>query len=366
MKLPIVNPILRLIGKIISLIIFFLTILAAFGGKINPDIIALPSVLVLLLPYLGLLTVIITVLWLLAGRFIFGGLGVGVIVLCASSLSTVLPCHFSKKPSENAVTFKLLTFNFLHGDDLQYPDAPGNRAVDFLINCGADIICLQELHQFHHEEVHNLSKELKDSLFSVYPYQGGDIYSDLTVLSKFPVKMEKVSDAPRTGFTKYDCFRLNVKGHKLTIFNVHLDSYYLSEHERAVVTDIKSVKTAKESLSEFKGTIRLKLTESFRHRAKTVKEMLSIIEPMKGPVIVCGDFNDVPESYVYRLMKGAGFNDAYAETGFGPLYTYNKHLFLFHLDQIFYKGNLKALSVKKEKIKTSDHYPLMAEFEFTE
>lgn len=44
--------------------------------------------------------------------------------------------------------------------------------------------------------------------------------------------------------------------------------------------------------------------------------------------------------------------------------TYNAHYFWFHLDQIFYRGGLRALSVKKIKTKVSDHYPLMAEFEF--
>ena len=58
-------------------------------------------------------------------------------------------------------------------------------------------------------------------------------------------------------------------------------------------------------------------------------------------------------------------NDAYSETNFGPTFTYNKHLFLFHIDQILYKGDLKALKVERGSIDTSDHYPLLAEFELT-
>lgn len=85
---------------------------------------------------------------------------------------------------------------------------------------------------------------------------------------------------------------------------------------------------------------------------------------MKGPMIICGDFNDVPESYAYRLLKGNDLKDAYVETGFGPMITYNAHAFWFHLDQIFYRGALRPLSVRKGKTKLSDHYPLFAEFEF--
>lgn len=44
--------------------------------------------------------------------------------------------------------------------------------------------------------------------------------------------------------------------------------------------------------------------------------------------------------------------------------TYNKHLFWFHIDQILYRGAIRPLSVKKGSLKSSDHYPLTAEFEF--
>ena len=43
----IISPLIRLALKIASIVLFVVTLAAAFGGKVNPDYMALPSVLVL-------------------------------------------------------------------------------------------------------------------------------------------------------------------------------------------------------------------------------------------------------------------------------------------------------------------------------
>ncbi len=83
-----------------------------------------------------------------------------------------------------------------------------------------------------------------------------------------------------------------------------------------------------------------------------------------NPTIISGDFNDVAGSWAYRKLIQAGYTDAYAETAFGPTITYNQHMFFFHIDQVFFRGRIDTLSVKRLKLETSDHYPLMAEFAF--
>ena len=68
---------------------------------------------------------------------------------------------------------------------------------------------------------------------------------------------------------------------------------------------------------------------------------------------------------LFRSIRGNDLGDAYAETSFGPLITYNRHGFLFHLDQILYRDKfMKALKVEKGSLKSSDHYPLLSEFEW--
>ncbi len=369
MFIPVVKPIVRTILRIVSILIFILTIFAAYGGRFTPDFFTLPSILCLTAPYLAVTTLIISILWFIGGKWITGGLGILSLVASWSALAAITPLGFSKSAENPANTFTLLTYNIVHGIDQQQEDAQeGNRSFEYVLHSGADIVCLQEVKDWDDpEEIPNFTRELRDSLRAVYPYWAGATgASDTKVLSKFPVREIRAGSLIDNRFDPYcyTFYKIDVKGHPLTLVNIHFKSYNLTDEERRVVTDVKNVETAKESVREMKGTIWSKMGEGFRKRKTDVENLRTALRKIDGPLIVCGDFNDVPESYSYRLLRDEGLKDAYAQTGFGPMITYNQHLFWFHIDQIFYRGGLRPLSVKKGKLKSSDHYPLIAEFEF--
>lgn len=367
----IVSPLIRLILKIASVAVFLLTIFSAYGGLVNPEYMTVPSVAVLALPYLAILTLLIGLGWLASGRLIMAALaGVTLFACWGTSLKDASPLSFSKSPDEGNRTFTLMTFNCLHLADTTDSSRPGNRAIDFLIGSGADIICLQELVDLESShEVHHWSRGLIDSLYAAYPYRAGSRDSDLKVLSKYPVKEMKDRSADKVSFgmakhgQRWCLFEVDIDGLKLPVVNFHLASYNLTDTEREVVTEISGVTTAKKSYKEFRREIFPKMGSAFRVRAAGVKDMTEATEGI-SPLVACGDFNDVAGSWAYRQMRKAGFQDAYSETAFGPTNTFNQFLFLFHIDQIFYRGsNLRALSVKRLKIDTSDHFPLQATFE---
>lgn len=368
MFIPLVKPALRIAAFVISCIIYALTIFSAYGGRFNPDLFTLPGTMTLLLPWFSTATLIITILWFCFRRFFAGGLGIVAILISWGPISSVSPLGAPKKPAPGAQTFTLMTYNMIHGWDQEHKNSPSNRTIDYIINTNTDIVCLQEADTVARKgEIPNFTEEQFQKLHELYPYQVGDLKLDMKVLSKYPVVYEKGYSFIEGTYDKkrYTFYRFNINGHKLMIINVHLMSFMLSAKERQVVTDIRSIEGVKESYAELKGGIREKLEKGFQKRKKDVEILRRTIDKLKGPLIICGDFNDVPESYAYRLLKGTDMKDAYIETGFGPLVTYNQHAFWFHLDQILYRGDLKALSVRKGKTKVSDHYPLIAEFEFT-
>lgn len=368
----IVSPLIRLALKIASVILFVVTIAAAYGGKVNPDYMTLPSVLALALPYLAIATLVAGLAWLLSGRIIMAAVAGVTLFVCWGTLKDVTPIAFSKEPQEGACTFRLMTFNSLHLADTTNRDTPGNRAIKFLIESGADIICLQELINFEDPtEIHHWSRSLIDSLYAAYPYRAAGVHSasDLKILSKYPVQRITVANRDSeeesywTPRRRWTLFEVDIDGFLLPVADFHMTSYELTDTEREVVTEIRGVQTAKKSLQEFRYEIFPKLGEAFRTRAKNVQEMTTSLSGY-NTIIACGDFNDVPGSWSYRLMRKAGFNDAYPETSLGPTNTFNQFLFLFHIDQIFYRGyRLKALKTKRHRINTSDHYPVEATFE---
>lgn len=366
----IVSPLIRLAFKIISIVLFILTIAAAYGGKCDPEYMTLPSVLVLALPYLAIATFVATVIWLLKGRLIMAILGILTIIACWPTLKDVTPIAFSKSEGTKTQTFRIITYNCLHLADTTKSEAPGNRAIRFLIDSEADIVCLQELKNFEDpNEIHHWQRQLIDSLYQAYPYRAGTTDTDLKVLSKYPVKLIPIAsaDAEKENYwrqrRRWRLFEVDIKGFKLNLVDFHMSSYELSDNEREVLTEIRGVSTAKKSYKEFRQDIFPKLGEAFRARSYNVTEMVETTSDI-NPIIACGDFNDVAGSWAYRIMRNAGFKDAYSETSFGPTNTFNQFLFLFHIDQIFYRGDqLRALKTKRHKINTSDHYPVEATFE---
>lgn len=363
----ITRSLLKLIAKIASIVLYILTIFSGFGGKFNPEFFTIPAIMTLIFPLLVILTLIVSICWLISRKFITGGLGLLALFLTMSSIRMAVPIGFPEKAPENAVTFKILTFNSLHFDDIRQPDSENQRAIHFLMESGADIICLQELKTFFEdwEMKKDVPPALLDSLWKIYPYRAThDGFNDLKVLSKYPVKFIKPLSSQVSFTPSFAAFRTDIKGNKLIVVNVHLTSYNLTQKEQNVVTDVKSVNSAKSSVKEFKQSIYAKMKESFRNRSVVADEIIETVKDVNCPIIICGDFNDVPASWTYRKFIDAGFKDAYSMTSFGPTPTFNKHLFLFHLDQILFRGNLLPLRSGRLKLDTSDHYPVEAEFAF--
>ncbi len=368
MKLPFVTPIVRNVLRVLSFLLFAVTAFSAYGGRFDPDFFTFPGVMVLCLPYLAITTLIVSLIWIFCMRFITGGIGILTLIICASPVTTASPLHLSKNPTPDARQFTVLTYNILHGRDQQQKDGQqGNRAFEYVINSGADIVCLQEVMRWQEEEIPNY-ESFRDTLFKLYPYHAFVEGRDTKVLSKYPMRTldaETLIGSPDFDRNRYTFYEININGRKLALVNMHMRSPMLSEEERNVVKEMKTIRGAKESMSEMKGSIREKMSVSMKKRKVDVENLRQAIARIDLPLIVCGDFNDVPESYAYRLLRGEDLHDAYVETGFGPMITFNQHMFWLHLDQIFYRGPLRALSVKKGTLKASDHYPLIAEFEFT-
>lgn len=360
--------ILRIAGKGFTFILYMLTILAAFGGRISPSISTLPSVLTLMLPYLAGVTLIVAAAWIIGRRLITGIAGIATLIICWGPVSTVSPVNFPKTPKDGAKTFSVMTYNIAHGVDRKQggrDSQKGNPAIRYLIDSGADIVVLQELIWWHPDDVPNFTDELRDSLFAAYPYQDNPPHTEMKVISKYPVRHLDAEEIVGEPFDtrRFRFYEVDVNGTPVTIVNMHMMSPRLNDDEVKVVTGIRSVDGARKSYREMKGSIYSKLGASFRKRKEDTAVLRRALDRIKGPVIICGDFNDVPASYSYRLLRGDDIRDAYTDTGFGPMVTYNSHAFWFHIDQILYRGPLRALDVKRGSIKSSDHFPVTAEFE---
>ncbi len=343
------------------MVLFGVTIVAAWGGRVNPQLWSLPSVLTLTLPYLAITTFFVTLVWAICRRWVIMICGVLTLIVCWTPIREAFPFGHSCTAS-GGETFTLMTYNAMHSIDFENPESQQGTTMRAILDADADIVCLQEVGGLNRQSLPATPDALIDSLAEHYPYRLFDEVRCLGIMSKFPVRYAPVEE-PLT-FT-YAAYVVDINNRPLNVVNLHLASYRLSDKEREVMVGIRSVKGAESRLKEFKGSILSKMKASFRERAQDADSVRLILDKLQGSTIVCGDFNDVPASWSWRIVKGDDFKDAYAYTNFGNAITYHAHRMYFHIDQVFYRGSLQPLKVDCMHIGVSDHYPLFAEFELS-
>lgn len=226
-----------------------------------------------------------------------------------------------------------------------------DSVVKYLKSLDADIICLQE---FYMKDVNKVKSYMKENFkgyeaeYYVYPDAKG-CYGNVT-LSKYHLQDKGTLDFDESANLAISC-DCTINGTKMRIYNCHFQSYSISLSH--IVKNIRG---------NYKETMKYaedKLRYSIALRPKQVDLVMDNIEECPVESIVVGDFNDNPTSYTYhRLCRGR--KDTFVEAGKGPGATY-AYLFPFlRLDYILYPKDCSAVSHRVDKVRWSDHYPIIS------
>jgi len=354
---------------ILTLLLCVALEVAAYGGTIDPRITASPSVVVLALPYLVLLTGAVAVIWLLIGWWRHMILAVVAIAAAWPSVMVVCPLHMfppKVKQDEELLQFKVMTFNaqyFIHDEQEYWKN--DNQAADYLLNSDADVILVQEGDIGKYLEQMPSMKDKYAALKSKYPYRTDDKPHRISMLSRYPFSVvgEDIDEESPDPDVYAVYYKMKIKGRDLYIANVHLQSIMLSKDDKEFFKEYTAPHDMKKKIDErgkFRRDLLSKLKLAFLRRADQVDMVRTRIAEMGENVMVCGDFNDTPCSYAYRTVRGMDLSDAYQECSFGPEITYHENRFLFRIDHILYRGDLRAVNMVRPDVKISDHYPLIA------
>jgi endonuclease/exonuclease/phosphatase (EEP) superfamily protein YafD len=96
-------------------------------------------------------------------------------------------------------------------------------------------------------------------------------------------------------------------------------------------------------------------------RAYEARILSSSIQKSTLPLIVIGDFNDPPSSYVYHTIRGS-LLDAFTSCGWGWGSTYSGPIPFLRIDNIFCSDPIKPTSFEILPTNISDHHPIKATF----
>jgi endonuclease/exonuclease/phosphatase family metal-dependent hydrolase len=162
--------------------------------------------------------------------------------------------------------------------------------------------------------------------------------------------------------TSNSCCYVDVdkNGTPFRIFNIHLQSIYLSAQDYRFMEDMEQYQSFDEKQVL---PILSKVKQAFFYRSEQAKEIASVIQQSPYPVVVCGDLNDSPASFAYHMLS-RNLTDAFLEKGTGIGATYNAFLPLYRIDYILLDPKLSVEQFKIFDSNLSDHYPVSAVIAF--
>jgi endonuclease/exonuclease/phosphatase family metal-dependent hydrolase len=245
-------------------------------------------------------------------------------------------CFAASKPPE-PISVRVMTYNIHHGEGLD-GKVDIQRIADLIKQERADVVALQEVDKGTERTARrDLGAELAQltglsCVFSNnYSFQGGE-YGN-AVLTRFPIKQAtnthyvKVNETEQRGLLQ---LVLDVRGRDLVFMTTHID------HRRDDAARWSNVAEIEAAAKRYAST----------------------------PIILCGDFNDVPTSRVCRRLAET-FEDTWPQVGAGDGFTIPAEKPTKRIDYIWIPkdGTLVPHKAWVPVSEASDHRPVVAQYE---
>lgn len=330
-------------------ILFFATVTTIIVQYISPVKTGVLSVMALVAPIIYLLDVVVLMYWVARWqwRFVlvaFIPVAVGLFYVSRHYRADIMR-DYDTKYVERRFT-KVLSYNVREGRK--------EGLVDTILTIRPDIICLQEI-ATNSDNWKALTERYNTT------YRDGEMSSN-QILSRYRILRSGTIDTlPRYRALWAD---LRIDKDTIRVVNLHLrstairkeDTQFLENHEYILDNERKTKL----------HSIVSRLVENNRHRAVQAEAVSKFVASTKHPVILCGDFNDVPLSYTYNIIR-RGLKDTFSEMADGYAYTYDTTYGLLRIDNIFVSPSIEVVSYEVyDDMTFSDHYPVVARLKITD
>jgi endonuclease/exonuclease/phosphatase family metal-dependent hydrolase len=317
-------------------------ILSYFSGMLNPGPYWPFAFISLLFPYLYLLCLLLAGLGLVLKNH-----KAWILVVLLVLMSTLFRRSFFNITVNAASSSGITIVSHNIGSSISGTQ-PGNWS--FYQNTHADIFCFQE---WLGNSI--TLKNIKDSLIRKYNSTLSLDQNPWPIFTSYPIinQGEINSSAKGNGATWADIL---YKKDTIRIYNVHLVSNRISGQTENLIANANHPNG--NTLQKITRVLR-RYKNALIQRTAQAEELRRHIGQTRYPVILAGDFNDIPSSFVFRLLS-KHMKDAWLHAGNGMAYTYAGRLPFLHIDHILTKGKIEAIDFEISRVNYSDHYPVMS------
>ena len=264
-----------------------------------------------------------------------------------------------KKASTDEGNIKVMTYNVCQFRDITSKEKKDGHPdiIEIIKNQNPDVVCLQESGRWSNKTAQDFAEKINCKYFAFNKNHYGNV-----MFSKYPFFTDEFTDQCNKN-TAYLVRGVNAGGLGKFYFEcVHLQSFMITDDEINYITAAKNYVEQSDTLGK---SVIIKLKEGFKKRTEDIISLVDNLPDNGVPIVVCGDFNDTPQSYTYHRMRKAKMNDAFLKVGHGIGKTYCGKLPLLRIDYFWYSDNIVPMTFTRVKKKLSDHYPIIMTFNVT-
>ena len=184
------------------------------------------------------------------------------------------------------------------------------------------------------------------------------VYSKLRILASGAVDCVNDVDTTRATAVWAD---LRLDRDTVRVFCNHLRSTHIKSSDSDYLMNYRFLTDT--ASHEKLHSILSRLRYNSISRSHQVDSLSQLIAATPHARIVCGDFNDTPLSYTYRLMS-RGLQDAFREKGRGFSHTYRGFYNTFRIDYVLVSDDFEVLSYEVPSVEFSDHHPVFVRLKY--
>ncbi len=333
----------------------------------NPETTTIPALLAIIYPILLVCNSIFVVFWIIRLKYFF--LFSFIAIIAGYSLFFKVFAFSSEKPvGTYKQAMKVLSYNVRLFDQFKWTGNQNyftrNSVFEFVHSEQADIVCFQEFFHGNEKSFPTIEPFLEKSETKNYHVdyvltRGTNRHYGLATFTKYPIvnkgNIRFENSTANSGIYTDIVFKKDT----VRVFNVHLESIKLSKADHQLVSDVIDPGAVNRK-SNFSIIIN-KFSKATIKRAMQADIVNAYIAKSPYPVIVCGDFNDTPLSYVYRTVS-KDLNDVFLEIGSGFGASYADDIPFLRIDYILYSDAFEPYRFNKHEVNYSDHYPITCYF----
>lgn len=313
---------------------------------------------------------IFIVFWLFAKPKI-SLLSILTILICWIPLKNVFVLRIKKPFDINKApnNIRIMSWNVEHFDIIEHKTHPEKKQemINLINEFNPDVACFQEMvagdsasDAINYVPDFQHALFMKDYHFSYNKKLDFDKKHRFGIMtfSKYPI-INKVTivGEPKSYNSIFQYIDIVKEKDTIRIFNIHLQSLRFNPSNRKYlnnfsISDEKDIEESKSILKKFKAGYLKRYIQSNR--------ICDEIHKSPYPIILCGDFNDVPNSYAY-LNIGKEMKNAFVEKGSGIGNTYDGIASTLRIDNIFASKRFDVIQYVRTIKQLSDHFPIVSD-----